>query len=394
MFSWVIWLIKSILRLFGLGGHSGRGIDLGAAPTLTAPTVATIPASLQNAIRFALDGERVTSAEIDLGTISTVDLDPQKALADIGLIKDLIANQPAKVKELLSSVNDLRKAQEILREIGFEREYQQGNLITGALTLARIWSVGNNTRVLSTGESAPTRGAKTYLPLEPLPSLREEEDAVFLGMESGGIASILFKTEVLVKTEEEQSMCLADAEMVETAIVEHAEQFAQIYENFHDDDLIKSLVYQLGLDEESTSSKGGGLGCLTVVVIIVVVLLVCVWYVFSDKTAKAEFAPVDVRDILRRLATVPVETWTYRTQESSARHIGPMAQDFHAAFGVGEDDRYISTVDASGVALAAIQGLSQLLQDKDAEMDELNARLSSLEETLNTESDSRDSKAP
>ncbi len=96
---------------------------------------------------------------------------------------------------------------------------------------------------------------------------------------------------------------------------------------------------------------------------------------FSDKTAKAEFAPVD-------------------TREGSARHIGPMAQDFHAAFGVGEDDRYISTVDASGVALAAIQGLSQILQDKDAEIHELNARLSSLEKTINTESDSPHSRAP
>ena len=305
--SWIIWLIKSILRLIGLGGDSERGISLGAAPTLTAPPVGTIAASLQNAVRFALDGERVTSAEIDLGTINTADLDSQKALADIRLIKDLIANQPAKVKELLSSINDLRKAQEILREIGFEREYQQGNLITGALTLARIWSVGNNPRDLRTGESAPTRGAKTYLPLEPLPSLREEEDAVFIGMESGGIASVLFRTEVLVEIEVEQAMCLADAEMVETAIVEHAEQFAQIYENFHDDELVKSLVYELGLDEESTSNRGGGLGCLVVVAIIVIVLLVCIWYVFSDKTAKAEFAPVDARDILRRLAAVPVE---------------------------------------------------------------------------------------
>ncbi len=48
-----------------------------------------------------------------------------------------------------------------------------------------------------------------------------------------------------------------------------------------------------------------------------------------------------------------------------------MAQDFHAAFGVGEDERHISTVDADGVALAAIQGLYQLLQGKDREMEEL-----------------------
>ena len=44
--------------------------------------------------------------------------------------------------------------------------------------------------------------------------------------------------------------------------------------------------------------------------------------------------------------------------------MGPMAQDFSAAFGLGEDDKHISTVDADGVALAAIQGLHQQLQTK------------------------------
>lgn len=195
--DWIVRLVKSLLRLIGLGwifgrpGERGQGINLGATPTLTAPPVSTIPESLQKAIRFALDGERVISAEIDLGTINTADLDPQKALTDIRLIKDFIASNPAKVQELVSNATDLRKGQEILREIGFEREYQQGNLITGALTLARIGSVGNNPRDLRTGESAPTRGARTYVPMEPLPSLRDEEDAVFNGMESGGIASIL-----------------------------------------------------------------------------------------------------------------------------------------------------------------------------------------------------------
>ena len=48
------------------------------------------------------------------------------------------------------------------------------------------------------------------------------------------------------------------------------------------------------------------------------------------------------------------------------RHISPIAQDFSAAFGVGEDDTHINTVDADGVALAAIQGLYHLVQQKDA----------------------------
>jgi hypothetical protein len=64
-----------------------------------------------------------------------------------------------------------------------------------------------------------------------------------------------------------------------------------------------------------------------------------------------------------------------------------MAQDFYAAFGVGEDDTHITTVDADGVALAAIQGLyaeNQALKVENAaqqaQIDSLAARLTSLEQ--------------
>ena len=70
-----------------------------------------------------------------------------------------------------------------------------------------------------------------------------------------------------------------------------------------------------------------------------------------------EVAPADGSDVLARLASVPVSTWSYTSQDPSIRHMGPMAQDFRAAFGLGEDDKHISTVDADGVALAAIQAL-------------------------------------
>ena len=59
-----------------------------------------------------------------------------------------------------------------------------------------------------------------------------------------------------------------------------------------------------------------------------------------------------------------------------------MAQDFYAAFGVGPDDKHIATVDADGVALAAIQGLHQKLQEKDAEIRALNRRLEQLEKVI------------
>jgi hypothetical protein len=52
--------------------------------------------------------------------------------------------------------------------------------------------------------------------------------------------------------------------------------------------------------------------------------------VVSDRSAKRDFAPVDPRDVLARLASIPVETWSYKFQSPSVRHIGPMAQDFAA----------------------------------------------------------------
>ena len=56
-----------------------------------------------------------------------------------------------------------------------------------------------------------------------------------------------------------------------------------------------------------------------------------------------------------------------------------MAQDFHEAFGLGEDDRYISTVDAEGVAMAAIQALYQLSQEKDREIQQLTREVKELQ---------------
>ncbi|HEY6041479.1 MAG TPA: tail fiber domain-containing protein, partial [Anaerolineae bacterium] len=83
------------------------------------------------------------------------------------------------------------------------------------------------------------------------------------------------------------------------------------------------------------------------------------WNNLSNKNLKTNFADVDSRAILERVRELPITTWNYKTQDESIRHIGPMAQDFAAAFKVGENDTTISTVDAQGVALAAIQGLAQ-----------------------------------
>jgi hypothetical protein len=76
-------------------------------------------------------------------------------------------------------------------------------------------------------------------------------------------------------------------------------------------------------------------------------------------------------DVLERLADVPIQTWRYKGQDESITHMGPTAQDFYSAFGLGIDDRHIVTVDADGVALAAIQGLYELVKEQQTEIERL-----------------------
>jgi trimeric autotransporter adhesin len=97
----------------------------------------------------------------------------------------------------------------------------------------------------------------------------------------------------------------------------------------------------------------------------------------SDRNAKANFAPIDARAVLERVLTLPVSTWVYRTDPSTP-HIGPVAQDFHAAFGVGSDDKTINTVDEGGIALGAIQGLNAKLEEQVAEIAALKLQVAEL----------------
>jgi hypothetical protein len=106
------------------------------------------------------------------------------------------------------------------------------------------------------------------------------------------------------------------------------------------------------------------------------------WSALSDRSVKENFKPVDVRAVLEKVAAMPVTEWNLKSQDTGIRHIGPMAQDFKEAFTVGEDDRHISTSDADGVQLAAIQGLYQVVQDREKEMTELRKQNAALAEGL------------
>jgi hypothetical protein len=98
------------------------------------------------------------------------------------------------------------------------------------------------------------------------------------------------------------------------------------------------------------------------------------WTNSSDSAKKAGFQDVDGDELLAKLAVMPIRTWAYRSEDSTVRHIGPTAQDFRAAFGLGDGDKAIATVDADGVSLAAIQTLVRRVVQLEAQLAELLMR--------------------
>ncbi|MCX8157209.1 MAG: tail fiber domain-containing protein [Verrucomicrobiae bacterium] len=102
----------------------------------------------------------------------------------------------------------------------------------------------------------------------------------------------------------------------------------------------------------------------------------------SDRDRKENVGAVNPQEVLRKVAALPLATWNYKDDEAKTRHLGPMAQDFYAAFQLGADDKHIAMVDADGVALAAIQGLHQQVEEKDRRIAELQKELAALREEL------------
>jgi len=99
----------------------------------------------------------------------------------------------------------------------------------------------------------------------------------------------------------------------------------------------------------------------------------------SDRHLKSNVEPLDNREVLLKVMALPISSWNLKTDKTKARHVGPMAQDFHAAFGLGSDERHIAPLDAASVALVAIQ---EIVRSKDAEIAKRDNQIAELERRL------------
>jgi hypothetical protein len=107
-----------------------------------------------------------------------------------------------------------------------------------------------------------------------------------------------------------------------------------------------------------------------------------VWTNTSDRRKKHLFEPVSGEDVLARLRRVPLTSWSYKADPATTRHLGPMAQDFRKAFGLGADSISIGTVDADGVALAAAKALDARTLRQETQLAALRAENQALRHRL------------
>lgn len=108
------------------------------------------------------------------------------------------------------------------------------------------------------------------------------------------------------------------------------------------------------------------------------------WTNSSSRALKSAFEAIDADAVLAGVLTLPITRWHYTESAGEGTHLGPVAEDFRAAFGLGADGTSISTVDADGVALAAIQGLAGRMESRHADQTAVIAALAAQNQSLMT----------
>ncbi|UCE66260.1 MAG: hypothetical protein JSU85_15680 [Candidatus Zixiibacteriota bacterium] len=106
------------------------------------------------------------------------------------------------------------------------------------------------------------------------------------------------------------------------------------------------------------------------------------WSTYSGEELKENFVPINSRDILQKISSLPLHEWNFKAQADGIKHIGPTSQDFYNTFSLGESEKTISTVDAGGVALAGIQELIKAVNELKEENVKLKTEINELKQLI------------
>jgi len=108
------------------------------------------------------------------------------------------------------------------------------------------------------------------------------------------------------------------------------------------------------------------------------------WQCPIDPSFNENFAQTNGREILGKMTAMPVQEYNMKRADPSIRRVGAVPQDFRAAFQLGTDDMTTNTMDVIGVTMASVQGLYEIIQEKDEEIMKQQDEIRSLKETLNS----------
>jgi hypothetical protein len=103
------------------------------------------------------------------------------------------------------------------------------------------------------------------------------------------------------------------------------------------------------------------------------------WMDNCDRDSKENFTEIDAGELLEQVASLPITMYNYKGESDDVKHIGPVAQDFYATFGVGSDEKAISSQDVAGISLASVQELYKRAREREDEIARLLARIEELE---------------
>jgi hypothetical protein len=106
------------------------------------------------------------------------------------------------------------------------------------------------------------------------------------------------------------------------------------------------------------------------------------WNCPSDRNLKEHLVAADTATVLERLDRLPVYYYQMKHSRAATRFLGPTAQDFKAAFGLGDTETKINTANAQGVALAAAKGLYERVRRDEAKLAAQDVTIAALERRL------------